>query len=144
MVNHQPFIKQLLRNRWTCQALLLPSTPLMQSMCVAAFTPGLKPPLSNGTWTLSLPTEAAQHVSGFNEVQVLHVSAQKEFGESQSDRWELDLLVSFVKMLQEYGVQEGGHVPVSGGFQVRILGFLNVGKNSRASWGKVKAEIHIP
>ena len=31
-------------------------------------------------------------MSGLTEVQVLHVSAQKEFSESQSDRRDIDLL----------------------------------------------------
>ena len=41
-----------------------------------------------GTWTHvpGLP------VSGLTEVQVLHVSVQKEFSERQSDKQEIDLL----------------------------------------------------
>ena len=46
----------------------------------------LKPHTSDGTPTHSLPTETTQLVSGLNEAQVLHVSAQKEFSERQSDR----------------------------------------------------------
>ena len=53
--------------------------------------------------------------------------AQKEFSERQSDREEIDLLISFVKRLQEDGAREDGHVPGLGrvpgiGHQVRVLG----------------------
>ena len=46
---------------------------------------------SNPAKTHGLPTEITHLVSGLNEAQVLDVSLQKEFSETQSDRQEVDL-----------------------------------------------------
>ena len=40
----------------------------------------------NSVKTHSLPTEIMHLISGLNEAQVLDVSLQKEFSETQSDR----------------------------------------------------------
>ena len=56
---------------------------------------------SDGTQIHIFPIETTQLVSGLNEAQVLYVLAQKEFSERQSDRLEVELLISFAKRLQE-------------------------------------------
>lgn len=63
-------------------------SPLEQT---ALFRMGLEPIL----------TETGQLISGFSETQVLHISVQRELSERQSDRQEIDLLISFGKRLQE-------------------------------------------
>lgn len=59
--------------------------------------PALERPHLKWNWNPQLPTETAQHVSGLNNTQVLCVSMQKSFRERQSDRQEVDILMSFVK-----------------------------------------------
>ena len=78
---------------------------------------------------------------------MLYVSAQKECSERHYDRL-VDLVIFFIKELQENGAQEDGHVPglrqVPGmGHQVRVLGFERKRLQDQ-SHRKVKAEMHSP
>ena len=68
----------------------------------------LGPGRGNMSWFLA---ETTHLVSGLNKDQVLYVLGQKEFSERQSNRKEVDLLISFVKKLQGNGAQENDHVP---------------------------------
>ena len=68
----------------------------------------LGPGRGSMSWFLA---ETTHLVSGLNKDPVLYVLGQKEFSERQSNRKEVDLLISFVKKLQGNGAQENDHIP---------------------------------